>query len=82
MVLGAQSMAQGQAGPPVAIKLSTNDMVVGADGLYTETQHLEIMASTDAAANRLAQQTFNFADSTEELVITDAYPLQISLADD
>ena len=64
------------SGPPVSIKLTTNDIVVGADGLYTETQHLEIMASTDAAANRLAQQTFNFADSTEELDITDAYTLK------
>jgi transglutaminase-like putative cysteine protease len=59
--------------PPIAIKLSTDETTVDNDGLATETSHLEITPSNDAAAKSVAQQAFPFSDQIEELVVNDAY---------
>jgi transglutaminase-like putative cysteine protease len=64
------------AAPPIAIKLATHDFAVGGDGLFTETTHVEITASNDAAARSVAQQAFSFSSETEELDVAEAYTLK------
>jgi transglutaminase-like putative cysteine protease len=62
--------------PPIAIKLSTDEMSVDSNGLFTQTSHLEITPSNDAAAKSLAQQSFAFSEQLEELDISEAYTLK------
>jgi transglutaminase-like putative cysteine protease len=66
----------GQNSPPIAIKLATQEISVDKDGVFTETSHLEITPSNDAAARRVAQQTFAFSEQLEELDVTEAYTLK------
>ena len=76
----AQSAPSGRAAPgsppPVVIKLATGDITVQSDGLYTDTQHVEISPTNEAAAKALGQQTITYSEGTEDLDITDAYTLK------
>jgi hypothetical protein len=71
--------ANGQApaaAPPLVIKLATDEITVDGAGLYTETSHLEITPSNDAAARGVAQQAFAFSEEMEALDVTEAYTLK------
>ena len=62
--------------PPVIIKLATGDISVQSDGLYTDTQHVEVSPTNDAVAKSLGQQTLRYSEATEDLDVTEAYTLK------
>jgi transglutaminase-like putative cysteine protease len=62
--------------PPIVVKLGTQEINVGSDGVFVETSHLEITPSNDAAAKRVAQQTFAYSEQLEDLDVTEAYTLK------
>jgi transglutaminase-like putative cysteine protease len=62
--------------PPIAIKLATDEITVDKDGLFTQTSHLEVTPSNDAAAKGAAQQGFPFSEDIEELDVAEAYTLK------
>ncbi len=76
----AQPAATGTAAPggsaPFVIKLVTDDITVENGGLYTDTQHMEISPTNEAAAKSAGQQTLTYSELTEDLEVTEAYTLK------
>ncbi len=73
------STASGQtpaSAPTIAIKLAADEITVDKEGLFTQTSHLEITPSNDAAAKGVAQQAFAFSEEIEELDVAEAYTLK------
>ena len=64
--------------PPVVIKLATGDITVESNGLFTETQHMEVSPTNEAIAKTLGEQRITYSDATEDLDVTEAYTLKSS----
>ena len=75
-VTPAATASDAKSIPPVIVKLYTDDVTVGADGLTTHTVHLEEQATNQAAAQRMGQIPVAFSDSMEDVQITEAYTLK------
>jgi len=73
---GAASAQAPATAPPIAIKLATEEVTVDNEGLFTQTTHLEITPSNDAAAKGVAQQAFAFSEEIEDLEVAEAYTLK------
>jgi transglutaminase-like putative cysteine protease len=61
---------------PFVIKLAVDDISVESGGLYTDTQHMEISPTNEAAAKSAGQQTLTYSEVTEDLEVTEAYTLK------
>ena len=62
--------------PPVVVKLATGDVSVEKDGLYTDTEHVEISPTNEAAAKTLGQRAITYSEGTEDLDVSEAYTLK------
>src|SRR5436853_7914702 len=69
-----QTAAQNQA--PARVRLATDDVVVEADGAWTNTAHEELQVLTAAAANQLSQQRIAFDGNLQAVEIVEAYTLK------
>jgi transglutaminase-like putative cysteine protease len=61
---------------PATFKLLTSEIVVEADGTYTERSHTEILARNDSAAKQVAQAEVAYSESSEDLDVVEAYTLK------
>ncbi|MGA7713840.1 MAG: DUF3857 domain-containing protein [Rhizomicrobium sp.] len=61
---------------PVTAKLLTNDIQVAADGSSVNTVHAEIVASNDAAAQKISQISIAFDASMQTVEIVEAHTLK------
>ena len=62
--------------PPIHFKKLTAETTLDANGLFTTTEHVEIVASNDAAAMQVGQQEILYVPSLEDVQIDDAYTLK------
>ena len=71
--LGTAANAAKPATPPITNVLLTSDYDVQADGTYTRTLHFERRASSDAAAQRIAQFAFTYHPPLGGVEVLEAY---------
>ena len=62
---------------PIVIKEATDEFVVGADGLFTETIHEELQPQSEAAARKVGQQTIRYSSSMVDTEVLEAYTAKV-----
>ena len=71
--MGAVLTGPGHPGAALTINVASEDITVGKDGLYTQVSHYEITPANDSVAKNLGQQSFSYAEVTEDPEVTEAY---------
>ena len=69
LAVGVPAWAQAQ----LIIRQVVVDVDVHPDGSAVQTAHIELRATNDAAAQRIAQQPIAFSSSREQLTVVEAY---------
>jgi transglutaminase-like putative cysteine protease len=64
------------ADSPVTVKLLTTEIVIETDGTYVVTEHWELLARNESAAQQAAQQASKYSESMADLDVVDAYTLK------